>query len=848
VALIFQAFPASNSGSFSNGGDLYADDGSYASIAFNNARNTSYSHVVGTFGLPALIPSGGYVEQVDIEIAYYTNITSGGGGTTVGIVGQISGSDQTPAATDVPNSSRTVITKSYTSGNLLNITNLANGTFTAKVTYTIGTTRTSGTLYVDYVKVYLHIGGLQEKPLNLTARTPTAPLGTIRQALRFPVTAKVQNGIYTSNLSSIDGKSGYWTGEHSSSSVSNTTEVPDALIVTPASISAALPEGKRVEALGFYGYLYDWQSGSYRTVSFSHRVKILGADSAELLNYAHVHSSSSTSYSVTTWRMVQDAVAGEDLSGVKLVIFPTIGTNNSGISINATFNYAHLFVLLGDAPPPSETEISGTASGTASLSGSMAKGLMAKGTASAVGSAGTGKVLIREIGGGAGSVSSAEAVALLLSYVEIGGTISATSAVEGTVESAIYLPVSGCSPGESGASATADVIQTVVVKEIGGGIGAVSSAGARDEVALLASGSIGAVSGATARAELETVLSGSVIATGGISATAEKTGILSGTVEAASGLEGACDIGRETSGTAPGISGASASGTLLLSGAGSVSGQSGAWGDSQKSTGISGEFGGISDGAGRPEKHLTAEGTASGISDASASMEGKIYTSISGEASAHSGLSGTAVMLKEAPISGAVPGLSSSEAVPELHLSGAGSASAESGCESGAETDCLAHSEASGESGAEARAEMTVSASGTAEALSGMEGRIVKSGALLEWNPPEIEGCIQAGCDYLRVYVMNTPDMLPAKLEGLSPRMEFRRGYGRPVLLRIGSGNIRIVPEEGKIRLHLRREDTLRLGDVRTVIEVGDLELVSEDGKVIRVFTGRWDVRPAVTR
>jgi len=124
-------------------------DGKYARET-NNASQTKYMST-GNFGISsANIPAKAVIKRVTIRSKVYNS----GPDMSVGIVGRIGSTDQ---GTYVTTSNwsvlpiGTVITKAYSSGDLLTLSNLANGTFTVMVRGVLPAG--GGTNYCDYVEV-----------------------------------------------------------------------------------------------------------------------------------------------------------------------------------------------------------------------------------------------------------------------------------------------------------------------------------------------------------------------------------------------------------------------------------------------------------------------------------------------------------------------------------------------------------------------------------------------------------------------------------------------------------------------------------------------------------------------
>lgn len=122
-------------------------DGTYAKET-NVASQTKYMST-GNFGISsANIPANATIKSVKIA----SKVRNSGSDMSVGIVGRIGSTDQgTYVQTTSTSFSGVVITKEYTSGDLLTLSNLANGTFTVRVRGVLPAG--GGTNYCDYVEV-----------------------------------------------------------------------------------------------------------------------------------------------------------------------------------------------------------------------------------------------------------------------------------------------------------------------------------------------------------------------------------------------------------------------------------------------------------------------------------------------------------------------------------------------------------------------------------------------------------------------------------------------------------------------------------------------------------------------
>ena len=120
-------------------------DGSYARET-NVESQTKYL-TTGNFGISsANIPANASIKAVTILSKVYSSVS----GASVGIVGRI-GSTAQGTYVETTKTSPTVITKAYTSGDLLALSNLADGTFTVLVKGVLPTG--GGNNYCDYVEV-----------------------------------------------------------------------------------------------------------------------------------------------------------------------------------------------------------------------------------------------------------------------------------------------------------------------------------------------------------------------------------------------------------------------------------------------------------------------------------------------------------------------------------------------------------------------------------------------------------------------------------------------------------------------------------------------------------------------
>jgi len=120
-------------------------DGSYARET-NVAAQTKYL-TTGNFGISsANIPANASIKAVTILSKVYSSVS----GASVGIVARIGSVDQDTYVTSV-GTVRRIIKKTYTSGDLLTLANLANGTFTVRVKGVLPSG--GGTNYCDYVEV-----------------------------------------------------------------------------------------------------------------------------------------------------------------------------------------------------------------------------------------------------------------------------------------------------------------------------------------------------------------------------------------------------------------------------------------------------------------------------------------------------------------------------------------------------------------------------------------------------------------------------------------------------------------------------------------------------------------------
>lgn len=167
-------YPSSNSGSWTSGGNLYADDGSYATCA--PLKNGTVDHVVGGFNLLDYVPSDATISRVDVTVGFYVSTTSSA--AEMRIVALVNGTvEGTYASNTAEPTSETTLTKSYTSGKLLTRSNLDNGVFTVKITGRRGSSSTAVTFYADYVLV------------TVTYTVPTYKDGTVQVDAVSTVTA-----------------------------------------------------------------------------------------------------------------------------------------------------------------------------------------------------------------------------------------------------------------------------------------------------------------------------------------------------------------------------------------------------------------------------------------------------------------------------------------------------------------------------------------------------------------------------------------------------------------------------------------------------------------------------------
>jgi hypothetical protein len=145
-------FPSSNaavSGTWTNPGNVSADDGAYATT--NVARNSSAARDFGSFGFDS-IPVGATITSATLEIQFRVGNNAGTG--AVSAQARVSGADSGTAAS----SSAQPTTDTTISSSNLGISSrsqLLDGTFAVRFTTSRGGTGTNGsvTTYVDFVRV-----------------------------------------------------------------------------------------------------------------------------------------------------------------------------------------------------------------------------------------------------------------------------------------------------------------------------------------------------------------------------------------------------------------------------------------------------------------------------------------------------------------------------------------------------------------------------------------------------------------------------------------------------------------------------------------------------------------------
>ena len=147
-AVVVSSYPSAyTTDDWSNPTYAYADDANWASIVIADGT-THYPLYLEDFGIPALLPSGAVVSQVELEAEYKTS--SSYDDAYFGMVAFLSG---TIEGADVIGNEQnaTTITKTYTSGDILDTDNLTDALFKVRVS----AWRTSGGrwIYCNYVKV-----------------------------------------------------------------------------------------------------------------------------------------------------------------------------------------------------------------------------------------------------------------------------------------------------------------------------------------------------------------------------------------------------------------------------------------------------------------------------------------------------------------------------------------------------------------------------------------------------------------------------------------------------------------------------------------------------------------------
>jgi len=122
-------------------------DDTYAK-EINVASQTKYMST-GNFGISSSdFPAGSVIKSVTIKSKVRNSVST----AYVGIVGRIGSTDQgTYVQTNSTSFYGYTLTKTYTSGDLLTLSNLANGTFTVRVRGVLPAG--GGTNYCDYVEV-----------------------------------------------------------------------------------------------------------------------------------------------------------------------------------------------------------------------------------------------------------------------------------------------------------------------------------------------------------------------------------------------------------------------------------------------------------------------------------------------------------------------------------------------------------------------------------------------------------------------------------------------------------------------------------------------------------------------
>lgn len=148
-------YPTSHTGSWSNGANAMDSTSSYAST-------TSQSHVYhyySSFKITDNIPAGSLITQLYCYASFVSDTSSNWG---YGMVGRISGVDQGSYTQWVGTRTNASDSRTYSSGDLLNLDNLTDAKFSIK----IGGNR-GGSSYAGLRQVYVTITYVETKGVGL---------------------------------------------------------------------------------------------------------------------------------------------------------------------------------------------------------------------------------------------------------------------------------------------------------------------------------------------------------------------------------------------------------------------------------------------------------------------------------------------------------------------------------------------------------------------------------------------------------------------------------------------------------------------------------------------------------
>lgn len=117
------------------------------------------------------------------------------------------------------------------------------------------------------------------------------------------------------------------------------------------------------------------------------------------------------------------------------------------------------------------------------------------------------------------------------------------------------------------------------------------------------------------------------------------------------------------------------------------------------------------------------------------------------------------------------------------------------------------------------------------------------------WNPVQWDITVPAGADFERDVLWEFNGS-PVPLNGYSARQDFRRRYmdEEPILSITDGDGLLLGGDTGLIHIRIPAAHMRLLGGDRPLIVVTALELTSPEGKVYRLFDGKWTVTPEATK